>query len=110
MKIVKNLAAVADAPIVDLPLLALTPKLATSRGSDEQFYVVVSKQTKPLNSTTVYDANAHIIYRATHKHGMRCYLREVAQENPAIWLLEPGECLSTSDAEFFKSRRAAKAQ
>jgi hypothetical protein len=90
--IVKNLAAVADAPLTTHKWTFITVMLGAAANSHIPF-VVAHRWTGDTYSTTVYDAAAHRLYRATHPRGMRGFLKAIASERRNVKLLKSDEVL-----------------
>ena len=91
-QIVKNLAAVADAPLTTHSLAFISQLLAAGSNSATP-YVVAHRWTGSTWSTTVYDAAAHRLYRATHGKSVRSWLRAIAAERKNIQVLKNDEIM-----------------
>ena len=90
--VVKNLACVCDAPLTSHSLGFITVMLAAAANSAIPF-VVAHRWTGDTYSTTVYDAAAHHLYRATHQASIRGWLNAIAAERQNIKVLGDKEVL-----------------
>lgn len=95
-RVAKNFGPVADAHLVTVSLMHIAEMMACDSNADRSF-VVVSKWVGPGCSTTLYDGKAHQFYRATHSHGVRVFLKAIAENRKNVRLLAPHEPMFTED-------------
>lgn len=90
--VVKNLAAVCNAPLTTHPLCFILVMLAAAANSRTPF-VVAHRYTGDTYSTTVYDPVARRLYRATHPVSIRGCLNAIASERANVKVLGDKEVM-----------------
>lgn len=90
--IVKNLAAVADAPL-STHTLPFVSQFLLDRANSAKLFVVAHRWTNGQYSTTVYDVLGHRLYRAMHPKSVRSWLQEIARERGNIRVLKTNEAM-----------------
>jgi hypothetical protein len=90
--IIKNLAAVADAPLSTHSLAYISRMLCSAENRDRLF-IVAHGHSGEKYSTTVYDVLAHHLYRAVHPTSIGSWIKAVSQENKSIQFLKKNEIL-----------------
>jgi len=103
--VVKNLAAVADAPLTGHTLSFLSQLLA-DRENQERLFVVAHRYTGDHWSTTVYDVQNHHLYRAMHPKSVRSWLQAIARERGNIKVLKDQECMRL---QVYEDERVSRA-
>jgi hypothetical protein len=90
--IVKNLAAVKDAPISTHTLTHISLLLAAAENRNRPL-IVAHRHTGEAYSTTVYDVIAHRLYRAMHPCSVRSWLVAITKERANVRFLGNSEIL-----------------
>jgi hypothetical protein len=90
--VVKNLAAVKDAPGSEHSMPFIT-KLLSATENSARLLVVVHRWTGHHHSTTVYDPIAHRLYRVQHGYSILGWLKEIVACRENLLLLGKDEIL-----------------
>lgn len=90
--VLKNLAAVADAPLTTHALAFVLRYLSNPQNAERPL-VVAHRYTGSTWSTTVYDVTSHRLYRTTTRKSIRSCLHALADECANIRVLREDEVL-----------------
>lgn len=93
--VLKNLAAVADAPVTTHTRAFISRRLLDAASP----LVVANRYTGRTWTTTIYDVLAHRMYRCSTPHSIRNWLEAIAEECSHIRLLAADEILQLEIVE-----------